>query len=366
MEFLPVVWFILLGFIIAVYAVLDGFDLGAGIVYPLVAKTEEDRRLILNAIGPIWDANEVWLILAGGALFAAFPVAYAILFSGLYIPFILILFMLILRAIGLEYRGKMPTPGLKKFMDILFVAGSFGTTFLFGLALGNVIKSLPVKLVEREVYGEVIKTHILCADPTCSYTGLIFNILNPYALFIALLTLSFVAMHGSIYIAMTTTGELSERAASFAKKFWFGTTVLYIIVHILTMIYHFELIHNFFIRIFIFPILPVILITYLKVIASLNKGKYSLSFWFSSITIFGLIVMAFASIYPTLVPSTYDENPFEKSVNSLTIYNSSSSETTLKAMLIVALIGVPLVLIYKFFVYKIFWGKVKLPKEGGY
>ncbi|WP_461832342.1 cytochrome d ubiquinol oxidase subunit II [Aquifex sp.] len=366
MELLPVIWFILIGFIVAMYAVLDGFDLGAGIVYPFVSRTEEDKRYILNAIGPVWDANEVWLILAGGALFAAFPVAYATLFSGLYIPFILILFMLILRAIGLEYRGKMPTPFLKKVMDGFFVFGSFGATFLFGLTLGNVIKGLPVKLVEKNLYGETIKTYMLCADKECSYTGILINILDPYALLIALFTLSFVAMHGSIYIAMTAEKELSERASSFAKKLWFDTAILYLIVHVLTMIYHPQLIHNFFIRMFIFPVLPVVIVGYLTVILALNKKRFSLAFWSSSVTILGFIAMAFISIFPTIVPSIYDKDPFGNPVNSLTVYNSASSETTLKVMLIVALIGVPLVLAYKFFVYKIFWGKVKLPEEGGY
>ena len=366
MEALQITWFALIGIIIAMYAVLDGFDLGAGMIYPFVAKTEEDRRYILNAIGPVWDANEVWLILAGGALFAAFPVAYAVVFSGLYIPFILILLMLILRAIGLEYRGKMPTPFLKRIMDWLFVVGSVGATFLFGLALGNVIKGLPVKAVEKELYGEVIKTYIICADKDCSYTGLMINLFDPYALFIALLTMSFVALHGATYLAMTTRGELRERVVSLAKKLWVDTAVLYLIVHLLTTIYHPELLHNFFIRMFIFPIPPIILVAYITVLVALNRGKYSLAFWSSSITILGVIALSFVSIYPVLVPSIYDQNPFKNPVNSLTVFNASSSEHTLKIMLIVAAIGVPLVLTYKFFVYRIFWNKVKIPKEGGY
>ncbi|AAC07329.1 cytochrome d ubiquinol oxidase subunit II [Aquifex aeolicus] len=366
MELLPVIWFVLLGFIIAMYAALDGFDLGVGIVYPFLAKDEEEKRILLNSIGPVWDANEVWLILAGGALFAAFPVAYATLQSGLYLPVILILFMLILRAIGIDYRGKMPTPALKKTMDMVFFLGSLGVTFLFGLTLGNVIKGLPVKLVEKELYGEVVKTHMICADQDCSYTGLLINILDPYALLVALLTVSFVAMHGAIYAAYVTNGDLSHRAASLAKKLWFNSALLYLIVHILTMIYHPLLIKNYFTRMFIFPALPIVIVAFITIIVALNRQKYSLAFWSSTAMIFSAIGIAFASIYPTLVPSIYDENPFENPVHSITVFNSASSEKTLLTMLIIALIGVPMVLTYKFFVYRIFWGKVKVPKEGGY
>ena len=204
---LQAIWFLLVGVLIIGYAILDGFDLGVGVLH-LFLKNEQERRLSLNAIGPVWDGNEVWLLTGGGALFAAFPVVYATVFSGFYLALMLLLVALIFRAVSMEFRGKVDSPAWKKVWDWAFGIGSLLPAVLFGVAFGNILRGLPI-------------------NEQGAFTGSFFGLLNPYAILIGVLSLCVFIMHGAIYLALKTEGELQERMISVASSFWVATVGLY-------------------------------------------------------------------------------------------------------------------------------------------
>jgi len=205
-ETLALVWFALLGVLLMGYAILDGFDLGVGILYPFVTRTDEERRIAMNSIGPLWDGNEVWLVTFGGALFAAFPEAYATVFSGFYTAFMLLLVALILRAVSMEFRSKLHSRLWRRIWDYAFFLGSTLATLLFGVAVGNAMVGIPL-------------------NEARDYTGTFLDLLNPYSLLVGILAVSLFAMHGCIYLLLKTSGALHERVRG-----WVNRTIVAFIV----------------------------------------------------------------------------------------------------------------------------------------
>lgn len=333
---LNIVWFLLVGILIIGYAILDGFDLGIGSLYYLLGKTEEEKQLLLNSVGPFWDGNEVWLLTGGGALFAAFPVVYASVFSGFYLAMMLVLLGLILRAISIEYRGKVEGRW-KGRLDLLLFVGSAIPALLFGVAVGNVAKGLPL-------------------DAAHNYTGGFLALLNPYALLIGLLGFTAFLMQGIAYTLIKTEGAIQERAKGLSKIIWSALVILYLVATGYTYIVAPSLFANYqrFIILNSIPLLAVIGLVLVPI--GINAARYGVSFYASSLALAGMILTLAMALFPNWVPAV---NPNL----SLTIYNASSSPLTLKAMLIIALMGIPIVLFYTIYVYRFFRGKTKVGSE---
>src|SRR5215472_245475 len=219
---LNVVWFVLFGIIVAGYLILDGFDLGCGILHPFIARNDVERRVVLNSIGPVWDGNEVWLVLGGGALFAAFPFVYASLFSGLYVAFMLVLLCLILRPIAIEFRSQRPGPGWRRFWDYVFFLVSLFLALLFGVAFGDILLGFPVN-----AQGNISVSLI--------------QLLSPYALLVGVTTVCMFAMHGAIYLAMKTEGALNNRVRSWLPRIMVTFFALNTLVVLVTVLLHLQM-----------------------------------------------------------------------------------------------------------------------------
>jgi len=335
---LNIVWYILFVVIIAGYLILDGFDLGVGILHPFVAKTDEERRILLNSIGPVWDGNEVWLVLGGGALFAAFPFVYASLFSGFYVAMMLVLMVLILRTVAIEFRSKEESAGWRSSWDIVFFASSLGIALLLGVAFGNIIIGVPL-------------------NANHDITATLFSLLSPFALLVGLTTVVMVALHGGIYLTMKTEGELQARIRSWIPPVMVVFFVLNTVVVISTVLLQEAITTRYVEDLWpaIFPalaLLALIMAAYL-----LRKGKDFLAFIASGAMIGLLLISTAAGLYPNLLISTTDP------AYNLTIFNAASQPQTLVVMLIIALIGMPFVLLYTAGVYYIFRGKVQLSPQ---
>ena len=336
MEFLDIqtIAFLLLGAVFSGYAILDGFDLGVGALH-LFTKKDHDRRIFLNAIGPVWDGNEVWLVTGGGVLFAAFPEVYATTLSAAY-SFIMLLFVgLIFRAIALEFRSKEDHPLWRKAWDISFSMASILLAILFGTLLGNIVLGIPI-------------------DATKEYTGDWLYFLNPYALLVGVTTLALFMNHGAIYLTMKTDGELLEQVKRWVRNTTIGFIVLFVVLTIATLVFIPHMADKIRTHpwLFALPILTTLAIA--NVPRELQHRKYFRAFLSSCLSI-GTLLMLFAmGLFPNVVRSTIDP------AFSLDIYNSTSSEKTLELILTIAAIGVPFVLGYSLAIYWIFRGKVKL------
>jgi cytochrome d ubiquinol oxidase subunit II len=327
-------WFILIGVLMLGYAILDGFDLGVGILSPF-AKGDKEKRILLNAIGPIWDGNEVWLVVFGGALFACFPDAYATIFSGFYIPFMLLLAALIFRAVSIEVRSKATSEHWRAAFDGLFAGSSILASFLYGVATGNILKGVPVN-ADKEFAGRFLE------------------MLTPYPLLVGFLVVATFAMHGSLFLYFKTEGALQDRIKS-----WMWTTfgiflVLYILTTMFTLVALPHVIKNFtsIPLAWLIPVLNVLAIA--NIPRAIYMGKPMDAFLSSAVTMAALVFLLGMAIFPNLVPSSI--NP----AYSLTIFNSSASAKTLRYASVIAMIGTPLILTYTIVVYRIFRGKVKL------
>ena len=328
---LPTIWYVLVGFLFMVFAILDGFDLGVGIVY-LFAKKDHERRVLLNTIGPVWDGNEVWLVVGGGALFAAFPDVYATVFSGFYLPFFLLLFGIIFRAVAIEFRSKEPWNWWRKFWDVSFSGASILIALIAGIALGNVLFGIPI-------------------DADHEYAGGFFNLLNPYALLVGITTIALFAMHGSLYAHMKTTGELNQKI----KKWVWGSIIFfslcYMSLTMTTLLFVPHIVERFKELPWLLALPFINLLVIANIPRSVHLGKNAIAFLMSAINIALLMVVFGIGLYPNMVVST---NP----AHSLTAFNSSSSHESLKIMLIIASIGMPFVIAYTFAIQWIFRGKV--------
>ena len=331
---LNTVWFILVGVLFTGYAMLDGFDLGVGALH-LFVKKDEDRRMFLNAIGPVWDGNEVWLVTGGGALFAAFPKVYATVFSGFYLAFMLLLAALIFRAVAIEFRSKEPWGWWRQMWDIGFAAGSITSSVLIGVAMGNIL--LGIQLDER---GE--------------YVGGFWALLNPYALLLGLTTLALFAMHGSIYLVMKTDGALQVRIRRWVNRAIGIFLFFYIILNMATLVYAPHLLETLKARPWLLAVFALNVLAVLNIPRENHKGNDFLAF-LSSCAAMGLLMLLFGlTVFPNMVLSM--PNP----EFSLTIYNSASTPKTHLIMLVIAIIGVPIVLAYTASIYYLFRGKVKI------
>ncbi len=328
MSGLQIIWFVLIGFLLTVYAILDGFDLGVGFWY-LFAKKDEDRRALLSAIGPVWDGNEVWLLTGGGAIFAAFPHVYATVFSGMYLALMLVLFALMFRAVAIEFRNKTDSAKWRGFWDVSFAVGSIIPAILFGVATGNVLRGIDI-------------------DAMMNYAGGFFDLLNFYALLAGLLSLSVFAMQGATFAALKTQGEIAARAKSWAARACFFSFTIFALFFIATVVDQPHLLENYFDNWFLWAIPFITFVAILKTYYFSAKGEAQKAFGASSFSIAALMATLAAMLFPNTVIAL--NNPDL----SLTISNSSSSPLTLKVMLIIAVIGMPLVIGYHVWLYKTF------------
>ncbi|NOZ84959.1 MAG: cytochrome d ubiquinol oxidase subunit II [Deltaproteobacteria bacterium] len=332
MTTLQIIWFVLVGFLFVMYSVLDGFDLGVGF-WSLFISSDKEKRILLNSVGPVWDGNEVWLLAGGGALFAAFPHVYATVFSGFYLALMLVLYALIFRAVSLEFRSKLESNSWRSKWDLAFGLSGALPALLFGVALGNILRGLPL-------------------DASMNFTGNFFTLLNPYALLIGVLGFSMIVTHGAVWIMLKAGGDLAVKAARWARLSWTIFATLFVVVSIVTLVWFPRRTVNF-------RNLPVLWLIPLFAAVSIGlagfyikKAKAGSAFLWSALAIASMWGITGASLFPLIVPALEDP------AKSLSIVNSSSSELTLTAMLVMALIGVPIVLLYTLWAYRVFWGKV--------
>ena len=331
---LPVLWFWLVGALLTGYAVLDGFDLGVGALH-LFTKTDQERRLLLNAIGPVWDGNEVWLVTSGGALFAAFPMVYATVFSGFYLPLMLVLAALIFRAVAIEFRSKQPMRWWRRLWDVSFCASSVLCSLLIGVALGNIARGVPLD-AERE------------------FAGTFLGLLHPYALLVGVTTVALFMMHGAIYLVVKTEGRLREKVRWWVHRTMIAFIICYATTTMATLLYvphmgdHFKA-HPI---LFVVPLLNMLAIA--NIPREIYRGRDFRAFLSSCAAIAALLLLFGIGIFPNIVRSA--PNP----EHSLTLFNAASSPKTLATMLVIAGCGLPLVLAYTASIYWIFRGKVKL------
>jgi len=336
---LNIIWFILFVVIISGYLILDGFDMGVGILHLFVADGDEERRISLNSIGPIWDGNEVWLVLGGGVLFAAFPIVYASLFSGFYAAMMLVLLFLILRTVAIEFRSKRESEGWRRLWDFIFFLGSMSLALLFGVAFANVLKGVPLNQ-----QGEITINNVL-------------ELLHPFALLLGVTTVALLALHGAVYLNVKTTGDIQDRARAWIPWLMLvfavlaGATVVWMYFQNLPSV-------TIYLQVGWYWALPVIAaIAFIALYFMVRRGQEFWAFVCSAIFIAFALYTLGVGLFPNLLISTTD------AAYNLTIYNAASQPNTLTVMLIIALIGMPFVLLYSAGVYYIFRGKVRLEPD---
>ncbi len=332
---LNTLWFILIGVLFTGFFFLEGFDYGVGILLPFLGHNDRERRVIINTIGPVWDGNEVWMLTAGGALFAAFPHFYATLFSGAYLALTLMLLALIVRAVSFEFRSKDLSTRWRNGWDWAIFFGSLIPALLWGVAMSNLLHGLPV-------------------NAAMDYTGDFFDLLNPFSLAGGLAAVAVFSLHGATFLALKTAGEIRERAMATAKKIW-PVAVLLLIVYIVLA----ATTTDFFTRMGYDPgVVPLAaIVTLILVRYFLGNGKEGWAFVMTALSIVFSVITLFVGLFPRLLVSSL--NPEW----SLTIYNASSSHYTLKVMTIVALILVPFVLVYQAWAYWIFRKRLTVDSE---
>ena len=330
---LETIWFVLWGVLWAVYFMLDGYDLGLGTLLHILAKTETERRVVYRAMGPHWDGNEVWLITAGGVTFAAFPTAYAAMFSGLYTALMFILFALILRGVTFAFRDEIPTPRWRALWDAGLTVGSVLPALLFGVAFANIFQGLPL-------------------GPDGVFQGGLLSLINPYGLAGGVLFLLLFCQHGTLWLAVKSHGELHRRAANLAKRLWPALLVMAVIFLLATQ----RLTHlydNYLKHPVLFLILALAVAALVAVRFFIAKGAWWRAWFASCLTIVGTTLFGVVGLYPNILPSKIDP------AYSLTAFNAASSPLTLKIMLGVALTFVPVVIAYQVWVHYLFRDKIK-------
>lgn len=333
-------WFIIIAVLWIGYFVLEGFDFGVGVLLKTVAKTQAERRAVLTTLGPLWDGNEVWLIVAGGATFAAFPEWYATLFSGFYLPLFLILIALIVRGVAMEYRSKYGDAKWRARWDNAIMISSFVPALLWGVAFANIVRGVPL-----EVQNNVIE-----------YTGGFFNLLNPYGLLGGLVTLSVFMTHGAIFLALKTDGEIRKRARTVATKIGLFAAVATVAFLAITVTAYND-------KLEVYGLAAIVAVAWLAALGSNLRGREGYAFLYSSIALAFAVITLFSALYPNVMPSSLLESA------SLTINNASSTPYTLKVMTYVAVVLTPIVLIYQGWTYWVFRKRVSAaqiptPEEG--
>ncbi len=363
-EILRIIWWLLLGVVLIGFAVTGGFDLGTGALLPFVAKTDVERRVVINSIGPVWEGNQVWLILGGGAIFAAWPPLYAVSFSGFYLAMFATLFALILRPVGFKYRSKRESTAWRTGWDWALFIGGFVPSLIFGVAIGNVLQGVPFHLND---------------DLRIFYDGTtLFELLNPYAILCGLVSVAMLVMHGAAWLVLKTDGSVAARARSFGSVAALATTVLFALGGVLLWLgidgYRFtsevvtdgpsnplsktvEIATGVWFSNYaahpwmmlapalglVFPLVALLLLTLRREVMALLA---------SSLAIFGIISTVGLTMFPFILPSSVDPK------SSLTVWDASSSHMTLFIMLVVAVIFIPIIVAYTSWVYRVLWGKV--------
>ena len=327
------IWFVLFIVIVGGYLILDGFDMGVGILHLVGARTDGERRALLNSIGPVWDGNEVWLILGGGVLFAIFPFAYASLFSGLYLAFMLVLVVLIFRAVTLEFRSQQTSPRWRTIWDWSFSLSSLLLALLLGVAFGAVISGVPLGPDQE------IRTNLI-------------ELLTPFNLLVGVTTVAMFAMHGAIYLIMKTEDELQARIKRFLPYLMIGFVVLNTVMVAFSLALGLPFTERYLEQ--LWPVIfPAAALGAMAAVWYFVQGaRYFQAFMASSVMILLLLVAGGIGMHPNLLISTIDQ------AYNLTIFNAASEEPTLVVALVIALIGMPFVLLYTAGVYYIFRGKV--------
>src|SRR5512139_2755626 len=339
-EFLQTLWFILIAVLWIGFYFLEGFDFGVGMLLPFLGKKDEERRAIINTIGPTWDGNEVWLLTAGGATFAAFPMWYATMFSGFYIALFLLLIGLIIRGISFEYRSKDANPAWRSRFDWMIAIGSFLAALLLGTAFANLAKGVPIDANMNYVSPNGIITTI--------------GLLNPFGLIGGLTTVAVFLLHGANFLTLKLDGELRERARAFAKKLYIFAAIMVVLLGASTY-YYTDILDKIGVDPGVVPILSVV--TLLVAIYFINRKMEGWAFIVVSLHIVLTQVAFFLLMFPRVMVSSLDPQW------SLTIFNSSSSQYTLTVMSVVALIFVPIVLIYQGWTYYMFRKRITTDKK---
>jgi cytochrome d ubiquinol oxidase subunit II len=319
-------WFLLIAVLWVGYFILEGFDFGVGMLLKTIAKTQAERRTLLTALGPVWDGNEVWLLVAGGATFAAFPEWYATLFSGFYLPLFLILVSLIIRGVAFEYRSKHGDAKWRNRWDNAIVVASFVPSLLWGVAFANIARGVPL---ERSSQGFI------------EYTGGFFNLLNPFALVGGLVTLTLFATHGAFFIALKTEGAVRDRANQLAGRLGLATALLAVIFLSWLSLSYSD-------KSSVVVLSAVIVVAWLSALEANRRGREGWAFLFSAATSALVVITLFTALYPYVMPSSVSPE------FSLDIFNASSTNYTLKVMTYVAVVMTPLVLLYQAWTYWVF------------
>ena len=321
---LQTLWFILIAVLFAGFLFLEGFDYGVGILLPFVARKDQERRMVVNSIGPVWDGNEVWLLTAGGAMFAAFPNWYATLFSGFYLALFLILIALIIRGVAFEFRSKDTHPRWRTLWDAAIFLGSSIPALLWGVAFGNILRGVAI-------------------DASMTYTGSFFDLLNPYALVGGLVTLSLFILHGALFLELKVDGVIRERVQLTSRRVIFPVIAL-ALAFVSFSAFETDLLEN----LNLVNVLGVIVAVAGLLWAAfyIFHARFGRAFFGTGLTIVGVVAFIFGTLFPRVMPSTlgYD----------LTIYNASSSQYTLQVMTVIALSIVPIVLAYQAWTYWVF------------
>jgi cytochrome d ubiquinol oxidase subunit II len=326
------VWFILIAVLWIGYFVLDGFDLGVGILLPILGRDDLRRRVMINAIGPVWDGNEVWLLVAGGATFAAFPLWYATMFSGFYLAFFVLLLALILRGVAFEYRSKQDSQSWRNRWDIAIFVGSVVPAFLFGVAFGNVVGGSPIEPLPGTDPANAMNIN---------YAGNFFDLLNPFSITLGLMTLLVFTTHGAIFLALKTSGEVRESARSLIYKIGPVAAVVAVVALLWAQ--------SFSGRVAItLPMVLVAAVAWLGAIWLTRVGRDGWAFVLSSTTILLAVASLFVGLFPNVMVSSID------SAFNLTLDNASSAAYTLTVMTWVAVIMTPIVVIYQGWTYWVF------------
>ncbi|QGA58304.1 cytochrome d ubiquinol oxidase subunit II [Brucella sp. 2280] len=362
-QTLRIIWWVLLGVLLIGFAAMDGFDLGVGTLLPFVARTDVERRVVINTIGPVWEGNQVWLILGGGAIFAAWPPLYAVSFSGFYLAMFIILFALILRPVGFKFRSKRDGETWRNSWDWALFIGGFVPALIFGVAVGNVLQGVPFRLN---------------GDLQIFYEGSFFGLLNPFALLCGILSVTMLTMHGAAWLVLKTNGVIQARARAYGSVAALLTVILYIVAGAISWLWvsgyritsavvmdgpsnplqkTVELDHGaWFANYANYPILLIApalgILGALAVLATLRGGRELAPLLFGKLSIFGIISSVGVSMFPFILPSAIDPQ------SSLTVWDSSSSHQTLFIMLVVTVVFIPIIVAYTAWVYKALWGKV--------
>jgi cytochrome d ubiquinol oxidase subunit II len=363
-DVLRFTWWILLGVLLVAFAVTDGFDLGTGTLLPFVGKTDLERRIVINSVGPVWEGNQVWLVLGGGAIFAAWPQLYAVAFSGFYLAMAAVLLALILRPVGFKYRSKRDDVRWRAAWDWALFIGGFVPALIFGVAMGNVLQGVPFRLAP---------------DMHIFYDGGFFGLLNPFALLCGLVSVAMLVMHGAAWLALKTGGDVARRARSWGMGAAVATVLLYLIAGVLLW----NLVDGYRITSAIVttgasnPLLKTVqaqaggawFANYaahpwtmaaplagcagaLLAFLGLARRWEGATMLFSSLSIAGIVLSVGASMFPFILPSSIQPQA------SLTVWDASSSHLTLFIMLVGTCIFLPLIIAYTSWVYKVLWGKV--------